>query len=56
MDFNVVGTDLGTYVELQGTAEGQPFDRARVDELLDVAGTGLQQLFEAQAKASYNFV
>jgi ribonuclease PH len=50
VDFNVVGTDLGTYVELQGTAEGQPFDRARMDELLDVAGTGLQQLFEAQAK------
>jgi ribonuclease PH len=51
VDFNVVGTDLGTYVELQGTAEGQPFDRARLDELVDVAGTGLMQLFEAQAKA-----
>ena len=51
VDFNVVGTDLGTYVELQGTAEGRPFDRARVDELLDVAGTGLAQLFEAQGKA-----
>ncbi len=51
VDFNVVGTDLGTYVELQGTAEGRPFDRARVDELLDVAGTGLDQLFEAQGKA-----
>jgi ribonuclease PH len=31
VDFNVVGTDAGTYVELQGTAEGVPFDRARVD-------------------------
>ena len=29
VDFNVVGTDAGTYVELQGTAEGKPFDRAR---------------------------
>jgi ribonuclease PH len=28
VDFNVVGTDAGTYVELQGTAEGKPFDRA----------------------------
>ena len=28
VDFNVVGTDAGTYVELQGTAEGRPFDRA----------------------------
>ena len=28
VDFNVVGTDTGTYVEVQGTAEGKPFDRA----------------------------
>ena len=28
VDFNVVGTDAGTYVEVQGTAEGKPFDRA----------------------------
>ena len=28
VDFNVVGTDAGAYVELQGTAEGKPFDRA----------------------------
>ena len=51
VDFNVVGTDAGTYVELQGTAEGKPFDRARVDDLLDLANTGLAQLFEAQAEA-----
>jgi ribonuclease PH len=49
VDFNVVGTDAGTYVELQGTAEGQPFDRPSVDALLDLAGLGLGQLFEAQA-------
>ena len=46
---NVVGTDDGRYVELQGTAEGQPFDRARVDALLDLAQAGLARLFEAQA-------
>ena len=51
VDFNVVGTDAGTYVELQGTAEGKPFDRARVDALLDLANAGLAQLFEAQADA-----
>jgi len=51
VDFNVVGTDAGTYVELQGTAEGRPFDRARVDALLDLANVGLQRLFEAQATA-----
>ena len=49
VDFNVVGTDAGTYVELQGTAEGAPFDRARVDALLDLANLGLTQLFAAQA-------
>jgi ribonuclease PH len=46
---NVVGTDAGTYIELQGTAEGLPFDRPRVDSLLDLADTGLARLFEAQA-------
>ena len=51
VDFNVVGTDAGTYVELQGTAEGRPFDRARVDDLLDLANVGLGRLFEAQAEA-----
>ena len=51
VDFNVVGTDQGTYVELQGTAEGRPFDRARVDEILDLANGGLAQLFDAQARA-----
>jgi ribonuclease PH len=51
VDFNVVGTDAGTYVELQGTAEGKPFDRAAMNGLLDLAGTGLERLFAAQAEA-----
>jgi ribonuclease PH len=51
VDFNVVGTDAGTYVELQGTAEGKPFDRPGMDRLLDLAGTGLQRLFALQAEA-----
>jgi ribonuclease PH len=51
VDFNVVGTDAGTYVELQGTAEGKPFDRAGVDGLLDLANLGLERLFEAQGEA-----
>jgi ribonuclease PH len=50
VDFNVVGTDAGTYVELQGTAEGKPFDRASVDRLLDLANEGLERLFAAQAE------
>jgi len=51
VDFNVVGTDAGTYVELQGTAEGKPFGRESMNELLDLASTGLQRLFAAQAEA-----
>lgn len=50
VDFNVVGTDAGTYVELQGTAEGRPFDRAATDAMLDLADEGLRRLFEAQAQ------
>ena len=48
VDFNVVGTDAGAYVELQGTAEGRPFDRGAADRLLDLADSGLARLFEAQ--------
>ena len=50
VDFNVVGTDAGTFVEVQGTAEGKPFDRAGMDGLIDLASAGLQQLFAAQAE------
>lgn len=49
VDFNVVGTDAGTYVELQGTAEGKPFDRAATTAMLDLADEGLASLFAAQA-------
>lgn len=48
VDFNVVGTDAGTYIELQGTAEGKPFDKAQMDELLGLADGGLTKLFEIQ--------
>jgi ribonuclease PH len=48
VDFNVVGTDAGAYVELQGTAEGLPFDRVGANTLLDLADGGLARLFEAQ--------
>ena len=50
VDFNVVGTDAGTFVEVQGTAEGRPFDRTAMDGLIDLASSGLEQLFAAQAE------
>jgi ribonuclease PH len=51
VDFNVVATSAGTYVEIQGTAEGKPFDRARMDELLALADQGIARLFEIQGDA-----
>ncbi|HEX3428879.1 MAG TPA: ribonuclease PH [Candidatus Limnocylindrales bacterium] len=50
VDFNVVGTDAGTFVEVQGTAEGRPFDRAAMDGLMDLATSGLESLFHAQTQ------
>jgi len=50
VDFNVVGTDAGTFVEVQGTAEGKPFDRAAMEGLMDLASSGLERLFAAQAE------
>jgi ribonuclease PH len=48
VDFNVVGTSGGAYVEVQGTAEGKPFDRPSMDALLELADNGLAQLFKMQ--------
>ena len=50
VDFNVVGTDKGTFVEVQGTAEGKPFDREQMDRLLALADSGLQHLFRLQGE------
>ena len=51
VDFNVVGTDAGAYIEVQGTAEGEAFDRDAMTGLLDLAQLGLDRLFEQQAAA-----
>ena len=51
VDFNVVMTDQHVFVEIQGTAEKSPFTPATLDELLVLASTGLDNLFEAQKKA-----
>ena len=50
-DMNVVGTGDGRFIELQGTAEGAPFTRAQMDELVALAELGLAQLFAAQRAA-----
>ena len=51
VDMNVVATADGRLVEVQGTAEGAPFDRAALDRLLDLALAGCEQLFELQRRA-----
>ena len=50
-DMNVVMTGSGAFVEVQGTAEGVPFDRDELGRLLDLAQTGCAQLAEAQRAA-----
>ena len=50
-DFNVVLTDQGELVELQGATEGEPFPRQRVNEVLALAGRGVEPLFRVQQEA-----
>ena len=51
VDCNFVGTGDGAFVEIQATAEGKPFDRRNLGELLDLANLGLAELFAAQREA-----
>jgi ribonuclease PH len=48
VDLNVVMTGQGQFVEVQGTAEGAAFDRATLDQLLDLAALGIAQLLQIQ--------
>jgi ribonuclease PH len=50
VDMNVCLTGDGRLVEVQGTAEGEPFSRNQMDELIDLATRGIRQLFDAQRK------
>jgi ribonuclease PH len=51
VDFNVVMTDKREFVELQGTAEGEPFSKETINALLALAEKGIEQLFEIQKAA-----
>ena len=48
VDMNVVMTESGKLIEIQGTAEENPFDRKQLNELLDLAEHGLKQIFAIQ--------
>lgn len=51
VDCNVVMTGTGRLVEVQGTAEGEPFAREDLDAMLDLASAGIQRLTEIQLEA-----
>ena len=50
-DMNIVCTGDGNFIEVQGTAEGKPFDRTLLDQLLDLGAKGCAQLTKLQAQA-----
>src|SRR5713226_4756807 len=51
VDMNVVCTGDGRFIEVQGTAEGSPFSREQMDELLELGRRGIEQLVRAQRQA-----
>ncbi len=51
VDMNVVRTGRGGFVELQGTAEGEPFSRAQMDGLIELANKGIDELVAMQKQA-----
>ena len=50
-DMNCVASGDGRFIELQGSAEQEPFSRAEIDQMLELASSGLQQLFAVQQEA-----
>jgi ribonuclease PH len=50
-DMNCVASGDGRFIELQGSAEQEPFSRAEMEQLLELASGGLQQLFAVQREA-----
>ncbi|NBX93071.1 MAG: ribonuclease PH [Proteobacteria bacterium] len=48
VDMNVVMTSEGKFIEVQGTAENEPFDRRSLDQLLQLAERGINELFQIQ--------
>ncbi len=51
MDMNVVMRGCGDFIEVQGTAEGRPFSKKQMDEALDFAKKGIEELFDIQRNA-----
>ena len=56
VDMNIVKTGDGRFIEVQGTAEGAPFAREALDQLLGLADEGIRQLIELQRKHVGNYL
>lgn len=50
-DMNIVMTGKGEYIEVQGSAEGAPFNRAQLNTMLEIGEAGIREIFEAQKEA-----
>jgi ribonuclease PH len=50
-DMNLVMTGEGKFIEVQGSAEGAPFDRGELDAMLELGGSAIRRIFEAQKAA-----
>ncbi|MDF1520921.1 MAG: hypothetical protein P1P73_10640, partial [Brevefilum sp.] len=48
VDLNLVMTSEGEIIEIQGTAEGKPFSRAELDQMLELAGKGIYEIIALQ--------
>ena len=51
VDMNIVMTSTGRFIEVQGTAEAEPFSRSQMDGMIDVASAGIDRLIALQAEA-----
>ena len=54
VDMNVVMKDSKEFIEIQGTAEGDPFTREQLDKIIDLAGKGIKQIEKEQKKILKN--
>ncbi len=50
-DMNLVMTGKGKFIEVQGSAEGAPFDRGELDTMLEIGAAAIRRIFEAQTAA-----
>jgi len=50
-DMNCVGSSDGRFIELQGSAEQEPFSRLEMNSLLELAAAGMERLFAIQSEA-----